>query len=209
MPTYKHDIVSFPNPTKRFLFVHIPRTGGRFFHENLKLNGFEDEARKNRWDSIDGIEYTHFHREYYEKYLDVEGIPHIAIVRNPIDRFFGASSFLKRMYGEDIQELMEDEMMFFSMLDNFPFPEAVNWYRPQVDFISEKTHIWKFEDGLDDNFAKWVSGILEVPFTIQNVPYRKLSYDESKKLERTDKLIDNVKKLCRRDIEQLYPELAT
>ena len=50
--------------------------------------------------------------------------------------------------------------------------------------------------------------VLEVPFRIVDVPYQKLSYDESNKLERTDKLIDNIRTICRKDIEQLYPELA-
>lgn len=209
MPTYIHDVISYPKPTKRLLFIHIPRTGGRFFHENLKLNGFHDEAGLNRWDSMDGVELTHFHRDLYEKYLDIEGIPHIAIVRNPINKFFSASSFFKRMYGEDIQELMEDEFMFFNMLNNFPLTESVNWFRPQSDFVSDKTHIWRFEDGLGKEFAEWVSDILKITFTIQDVPYRKLTYDESNKLERTDKLIDNVRKICTKDIEQFYPELAT
>ena len=126
--------------------MHIPRTAGRFLEENFKENGFELE-QDDIWKSVDGIELAHFHRELYEKYLDVEGIPHISIIRNPINRFFGASSWLKRMYGEDIQEAMEDPMMFSMMLDNFPLAEAVNWYRPQVDFISDKTHLWRFEDG--------------------------------------------------------------
>jgi len=202
MPVYKHK-----DTGTRFLFVHIPRTAGRFFQSNLNENGFKLEHDANG--SIEGIEVLHFHRELYEKYLDVEGIPHIAIIRNPIDRFFGASSFLKRMYGEDIQELMEDELYFFQMLENFPLTEAVNWYRSQLDFLSDKTHVWKFESGFGEDFSQWVSEILGVPFKSHDVPYKKLSYDESNKLTRTPKLLDNIRKLCSKDIEQLYPELAT
>ena len=44
---------------------------------------------------------------------------------------------------------------------------------------------------------------------VRDVPYEKLSTDESNKLDRTDKLIDNIRLLCRKDIEQFYPELAT
>ena len=199
MPTY--------NCGKRFLFVHIPRTAGRFLEENFKKNGFELE-HDYIWDSVDGIELAHFHRELYEKHLDVEGIPHIAIIRNPINRFFSASSWLKRMYGEDIQEAMEDPIMFSMMLNNFPLTEAVNWYRPQVDFISDKTYLWRFEDGFKEEFSEWVSNILGVSFRTHDVPYEKLSYDESNRLDRTDKLLDNIKFLYRKDIEQLYPDLA-
>ena len=112
------------------------------------------------------------------------------------------------MYGEDIQEAMEDPIMFSMMLNNFPLTEAVNWYRPQVDFISDKTYLWRFEDGFKEEFSEWVSNILGVSFRTHDVPYEKLSYDESNRLDRTDKLIDNIKFLYRKDIEQLYPELA-
>ena len=202
MPVYKHKELD-----SRFLFVHIPRTAGRFFQSNLEENNFQLEHNANG--SVDGIEVLHFHRDLYEKYLNVSDIPHISIIRNPIDRFFGASIFLKRMYGDDIQELVEDEAYFFSMLDNFPLTESVNWYRPQVDFISNKTHLWKYENGFGRDFSKWVSDILNVPFQVYDVPYKKLSSDESNKLRKTDKLIDNIRKLYRKDFEQLYPELAT
>ena len=41
MPTYKQSVVSYPNPTKRFLFVHIPRTAGRFVEQNLEAQGWD------------------------------------------------------------------------------------------------------------------------------------------------------------------------
>ena len=200
MPTYKH------LPTgKRFLFIHIPRTAGRFLEENFKYNGFQDEYEI--WNSIDGIEVAHFHRELYEKYLDVKRIPHITIVRNPIDRFFSASIFLKRIYGE-CQEEMEDVMMFYSMLDNFPLSQGINWFRSQLDFISEETNVWKFEDGFGIDFNNWMSQILGVEFQVKDVPYKELTTNESNKLERSAKLIDNITSLYRKDIEQLYPKLA-
>ena len=200
MPTYKH------LPTgKRFLFIHIPRTAGRFLEENFKYNGFQDEYEI--WNSIDGIEVAHFHRELYEKYLDVKGIPHITIIRNPIDRFFSASIFLKRIYGE-CQEEMEDVMMFYSMLDNFPLSQGINWFRSQLDFISEETNVWKFEDGFGIDFNNWMSQILGVEFQVKDVPYKELTTNESNKLERSAKLIDNITSLYRKDIEQLYPKLA-
>ena len=98
MPTYRQTVVTYPNPTKRFLFVHIPRTAGRFLEENFKENGFEPE--QILWKSVDGIEIAHFHNELYLKHFDDLGsIPHFTIVRNPIDRFMSCSIFLTRMYG--------------------------------------------------------------------------------------------------------------
>ena len=208
MPTYRQTVVTYPNPTKRFLFVHIPRTAGRFLEENFKENGFE--AEQILWKSVDGIEIAHFHNELYLKHFDDLGsIPHFTIVRNPIDRFMSCSIFLTRMYGEDIQEMMEDPMMFSSMLENFPLTQAVNWFRPQMDFITDDTNIWKFEDGFGSDFDEWLSEILGVQYKTKDVPYNELSTNETKKLEKTAKLVNNITALYRKDIEQLYPELAT
>ena len=208
MPTYRQTVVTYPNPTKRFLFVHIPRTAGRFLEENFKENGFE--AEQILWKSVDGIEIAHFHNELYLKHFDDLGsIPHFTIVRNPIDRFISCSIFLSRMYGEDIQEAMEDPIMFGSMLQNFPLTQAVNWFRPQMDFITDDTNIWKFEDGFGSDFDEWMSEILGVEYKTKDVPYNELSTNETKKLEKTAKLVNNITGLYRKDIEQLYPELAT
>ena len=208
MPTYRQTVVTYPNPTKRFLFVHIPRTAGRFLEENFKENGFE--AEQILWKSVDGIEIAHFHNELYLKHFDDLGsIPHFTIVRNPVDRFISCSIFLTRMYGEDIQEAMEDPIMFGSMLQNFPLTQAVNWFRPQMDFLTDDTNIWKFEDGFGSDFDEWVSEIVGVEYTTKDVPYEKLAYGETKKLEKTDKLVNNIMSLYRKDYEYLYPELAT
>ena len=161
---------------------------------------------------IEGSDIIHLHRELYEKHLDVEGITHIAVIRNPIDRFISASIFFKRMYGDDIQEAMEDPLMFGTMIQNFPLPDihtTPSWLRPQSDFLTEDTHIWRFEDGFKEEFGEWMSEILCVPFTVSDVPYKKLTTDETNKLTRSAKLIDNIRQFWREDIEQFYPELAT
>ena len=206
MPVYRHTIRNFPDPEKKFLFIHIPRTAGRFFTENIKLNNFELESQFI-WKSVDGIEPAHFHKELYENHFDVSDIPHIAVVRNPIDRFISTSIFLTRMYGDDIQEVMEDPMMFGMMLENFPLTEGANWFRPQMDFITSDTNLWKFEDGFYDDFDVWMSDILKIPFKTKNVEYKKLETDETDKLKRTDKLVDNIRQFCMKDIETFYPEL--
>ena len=201
MATYRH------TSGKRLHFIHIPRTGGRFIDKNLLVNGFKQEHSTQG--TIEGSDIIHLHRELYEKHLDVKGIPHIAIIRNPIDRFISSSIFLKRMYG-DIQEAMEDPMMFSTMIQNFPLPDEYttpSWLRPQSDFLTEDTHVWKFEDGFDADFDVWMSNLLEIPFKTRNVEYKKLETDESNKLERTAKLVDNIRQFCMKDIETFYPEL--
>ena len=210
---------------KRFLFVHIPRTAGRFVEQNLEAQGWEwekidekiklsrrhDSSKVRMYDSVEGIEIAHFHKEYYEKYLDVKDIPHVSIVRNPIDRFISASIWLTRLYGDDIQEAMEDPVSFNSMLFNFPMPESVNWYRPMVDFMSDKTEIWKFEDGMGTKFSNWISGIVGVDIKMdQYLEYRtdpRMREESSdSRLKKTDALIDNLRVFYRKDLNKFYQD---
>ena len=210
MATYKH------SSGKRFLFVHIPRTGGRFIEVNLEKNGWEVEPIDQygiphyQHSFIEDCEIAHFHRDLYEKYCDIEGIEQIAVVRNPIDKFFSASTYLITVYGKEIQEKLEDYDEMVSIIKNFPMSETLSWWRPQVDFITDTTHIWKFEDGLSTDFGDWLGGKLGVPFQIDKYAnYAMNRYEGSFKLDRTPKLIDNICKFWREDIEQFYPELAT
>lgn len=198
MPTYRHRETG-----KRFLYVHIPRTAGRFLEENILSNGFRCEQKKI-WKSVCNTEIAHFHKDLYSRYLDCHSIPHITVVRDPVDRFFSASIFLTRMYGDDIEQLLENENTFYSMIENFPLPEAVNWFRPQVDFIGELTHIWWYENKLEDDFSDWMSDILEVDFKIKDLEYPKLTTNEDRKVERRPRIVQNVKNLYRKDYEMLY-----
>ena len=89
MATFRH------LPTgKRFFFAHIPRTAGRFIETNLLVKNdftWDDDWVKfgiqKMYEVPDGIgiELGHFHRELYEKHLEVEGIPHVSVISNPID----------------------------------------------------------------------------------------------------------------------------
>jgi len=209
MATFKH-----VESGKRFLFVHIPRTAGRFVEWNLEDQGWvwdDKNVIDKMYKSVEGIELAHFHREFYEKYLDVKDIPHISIVRNPIDRFISASIWLTRLYGDDIQESMEDPMMFSSMIYNFPASESLNWYRPQVDFISDKTHVWKFEDGIGDEFSRWISGIVGVDIKMDKdlkyLKHPRMREDSvESRLKKTDALIHNLSIFYRKDFFKFYQD---
>ena len=94
-------------------------------------------------------------------------------------------------------------MYFYSLIQNYPLTEGVNWFRPQVDFISDQTHIWNFSDGFGEDFGEWISNILEIEFKIHNVPYGKLTTDETNRVKRTDRIIHNVKTFYRDDYSKL------
>ena len=204
MPTFRH-----LETGKKIFFAHIPRTAGRFVDANLLKNGFQwVEHDLNNGEGImsivNGLELAHYHREHYLKYLDVDGIPHFSIVRNPITRFISGSIYLKRLYGNDIQSTMEDPIMFPLMIQNIPYEQSWNWYRPQVDFLTDQTHVWKFEDGIGDEFALWLSEIVGVDLKFdQKATYGKAD-DEDNKLKRTPALEANIRSCYKKDFEVLY-----
>ena len=204
MPTFAHK-----DSGKKVFFAHIPRTAGRFVEANLLNNGFEwceshMDTGLGVMSVVHGCEIAHYHREHYQKYLNVENIPHFSIVRSPITKFISGSVYLKRAYGDDIQSVMEDPMMFSSMIQNLPFEEAWNWYRPQIDFLSNKTHVWKFEDKIGDEFVFWLSDIIGVNLKFDNnIKYPKSS-DEGNKLKNTPALEVNIRSCYSKDFEVLY-----
>ena len=74
--------------------------------------------------------------------------------------------------------------------------------------MSENTKIWKYEDGMGENFVNWLGNLIGVDLKFdEDIDYPK-SKDEGNKLDKTSHIIDNVKQLYRKDIEQFYPELA-
>ena len=212
MPTFTH------TPTeKKVFFAHIPRTAGRYVEANfLWRNNFTwDELPLDTGNGVmttlHGAEIAHWHKDIYEEHLNVKDIPNFSIIRNPIDRFISGSVYLKRLYGNDSQELFEDPNLFFSMIANIEAMDpsfSANWFMPQVEFMTDRTKIWKFEDSMGDNFVEWLGDLIGVKLKFdEDIEYPKAN-DEGNKLDKTPKLIDNVKQLYRKDIEQFYPELA-
>ena len=204
---------TFNNSRQRFFFIHIPRTAGRHFYELIKSNGFEQEENEN------DIVISHYDRESYEKCLNIKYLPHISIIRNPIDRFFGSSFLLRKTYGKNIDFMLENINDFYTLLDNFWVGDSLNgtlstdsidnmvkWFRPQSDYISPNTKIWKYEDGFGKNFADWISETLKINFKINDVTYPKLKINEDDKVDRNSRLIDNIKEYYKHDINKYYHE---
>ena len=186
MPTYRHK-----NTGKRFFFIHIPRTAGRFLQENFKLNEFEPEQIVWKW--IDGIEIAHFHRELYQKHLNIKDIKHVTIVRDPLQRYLS--------------------------LKTHNYPDSENWLRPQVDYVTEETNIWKFEDGFDEKFSTWLSEVLETQIKIQELEsdhtyndkghrlFLEYKHPNYKKIESTDEIVNHVKSFYQEDYKLWYNSL--
>lgn len=144
---------------KSFYFVHIPRTSGRYIDALIKntpsIISEYDQPGKN---FIRGRDALHLQYPLYESFLPTKDIPQITIVRNPIDRFASCIRVMHNMFGEDYNLLMsnEDDFKKFVWLQIDAFSFKNNWFLPQNRFISPKTKVWKYEDGIGDNFIKWV-----------------------------------------------------
>ena len=205
MPVLKHNSTG-----KRIYFIHIPRTAGRFVGGNLTMNGFELVGDNNKF--VDGVEIVHFHRKLYEKHLRVRGIPHFTIVRNPIDRFRSSFFNLKFMPGcgdgqvTNISAIMND---MDSLVNDI---RTYNWYRPMVDFVTQKTRVWRFEDGFGNDFFSWLSGVVGIDVNLKNTSYNPVGFGVNELTsshipDLPDEVIDHVTKFYHNDIEQFYPEL--
>ena len=193
----------------RFFFIHIPRTAGRFLIENFKENGYkiehhltrkvlkEEGVNKYLCERQDNIENGHAHCSHYNKWKNTKGLPSIAIVRNPVDKFFSSSFSLTKKFDQSYLENWVNFKRIFS-LQPFPF---FSWWLPQYDFISPRTKTWKYENGFGKNFCEWINNILPISFSIKTSVYIKQNYDQSSGLIKSKPLINNIKKFYHHDFQ--------
>ena len=193
----------------KFFFIHIPRTAGRFLVENFLKKGYsvehhltqerikEKEIPNYFWTPVDGVEIAHTHYSLYSKWKSIKDLPSIAVVRNPIDRFFSASGRMPSRF----QSSVENWTTFENFFSKAVLTHSHNWGRPQHEFVSPHTNIWKYEDGFGKNFCDWINNILPVDISITPQPTDKHSYD-GQKLIKTKPLIDNIKKFYHQDFEK-------
>jgi hypothetical protein len=165
----------FCKKNKSIFHIHIPRTGGRYINSIFKLNKFKP-YHNNFNTTVQGIEVPHLH---YPLYNFLEGVEdtenHFTIVRDPFERFKSAMKVIinSRSYPEEIYELIQNKSWLFEFLD---FEREVNSYkynffRPQCEFISNKTTIYRFEDGLGDNFLEWLNNTFDIYLKSMNFKY--------------------------------------
>ena len=87
-----------------------------------------------------------------------------------------------------------------------------NWYRPMVDFVTQKTRVWRFEDGFGNDFFSWLSGVVGIDVNLKNTSYNPVGFGVNELTsshipDLPDEVIDHVTKFYHNDIEQFYPEL--
>lgn len=117
-----------------------------------------------RSDTFMGIDVRFLHNPmYFELSDDFKNVDHrFAVVRDPYDRFISAlaCSCLSSEQNYNLPRVLkdlEDRDYFFKFMKIMreKIIYRTNFFRPMVEFITEDTKIYKFENGLYENFLNW------------------------------------------------------
>jgi len=186
----------------KLFYIHIPRTGGRFLYKMLSDQVKEKPNHEKYYKDIAG---PHLHYPLYNEYFNVKDMPHFTIVRNPFDRFkstlknhlWGYSHTIDFMFKNGFHDGMKE-------LNNSDGGYKNNWFKPQHEFVSKTTHIWKLEDGLGDNFIKWLwdKFNVKVKNNIKIGDYDKNGYDTVEVPNSINKYKPYIKKYYKKDFER-------
>jgi len=141
---------------QKILHVHIPRTGGRFIkelfkHSNYKIAFFEFDR------TFRGKEVAHLTFPEYEFFYDHANFKKFSVVRDPVDKFLSAINNYGKINNEKIEYILKTQNLFDEFINNTIYNDCSNYFVPQVNFLDYKTKIYKYEEGLNINFNKWLS----------------------------------------------------
>jgi hypothetical protein len=163
---------------KKLFFIHIPRTAGRYITYWFFRNGFDvfyneyDDKRNG------GYELPHLWHPYYNV-LPIEDAVHFTIVRNPVDRF--KSAIKEYIFYNNLEEDYFNDISYEKLVDVI-VDETTNtkssFYIPQFNFVTDKTLVWKYEDGLDDTFKRWVYNNMGIKLKPTEKSYDREEWDD-------------------------------
>jgi hypothetical protein len=180
---------------KNIYHIHIPRTGGRYVRNIFSENLF-NVYHNNFGILVNGIEAPHLHYPLYNLLDDVENAEHFAVVRDPFEKFKSTIQLVinGRQYPSEVYNLIRDKDWLFGFL-NYEKEVglyAPNAFRPQCEFISKHTKIYKFENGLNENIIKWLNNSFDIHLKNKNFSYPK---SPAEMLKNTSKIDNSIKPL--------------
>ncbi len=162
-------------------FVHIPRTGGRYITELFRSNNYN-----LNFDNFDATivikdrglaELPHLSYPHYTRLFKETNIKCFTVVRDPVTRF--ASHLQDKRV--DLENIFHNKDTFLEFVNTNAMSNMSNWYLPQVNFITKNTMLWKYENGLTQDFIDWLHKNFGFTFEKTNVDYQKSKdYDEGK-----------------------------
>jgi len=199
----------FTKKDKKIFHVHIPRTGGRYIKEVFLQNDYEI-CHDDYDQSIYGISIMHLHYPLYEMLEDVSSSKQFAIVRDPFTRFASAAHCMIKEWYSDMEDEIYSNLESKEGLWQFIEYHAItkrynaNWMRLQHEFISNKTLVYRYEDGLGKNFIDWFNQSFDE--TIDHKEYSYFGHPKElleNKIKENKKIESNVRLYYKDDYERL------
>jgi len=194
------------NGKKKIFFIHLPRNAGRYVQQLFLKNKYEishDNYSKEHYRC--GIEEGHLHYPLYDL-LPIKNLPVFAIIRNPFDRI--KKSLAQQLIRDETQlEFPLKEENFYNYIEDHRKYVSYhnNWYRPQYEFLSSNTKLWKFDWGFKDRFCNWLNGTFDLNIVLEkiNLDYDRCSLDTLSIPSHIEKYLEDlrpfVKKYYHRD----------
>lgn len=183
-------------------FIHIPRTGGRYISSLFEnSSNMECKYHKIHQHRFNGIDATHLHYPFYNLYLNVYDIPHIAVVRNPYDKFNSCISNMHKLHGFEYNKILTSYDCFVEFVNVEIYDQSYhnNWFLPQNKFISPKTHYWKYEWGFGEKFKRWVFDKTKIQIDLTQVEYERFDGESNQKYKLNRRVKSYVKKFYKED----------
>lgn len=131
--------------SKSVLFIHVPKTGGSSIEQSLRIMGCKCAFLYSSALGYAKCTPQHMHREIIEAFIPENFCDFtFSVVRNPWSRLLSEYKMRKDNAGLQFREWVE---ITFDRYQKNPYVYD-NHIRPQIDFITKSTKVFKFEDGL-------------------------------------------------------------
>lgn len=141
MPLYRHE-------ANVIFFVHIPKTGGASIEQALKMAGAAEALKFKRKRPYSKSTLQHMHASVYLEAVGANFADYsFTVIRNPFDRF--ASEYKMKVVDAGVSaDIHEWAVTNFTRFSEYPFTRD-NHIRPQVEFLSDRLEVFRFENGLE------------------------------------------------------------
>ena len=191
--------------------LHIPRSGGRYVSNNIVFSGhrcLNTRVFPLRYVSPTGnfqCEYMHFDYNMCIRYIDdFDKMKKFTVVRNHWERFNSAIKHCIPFLTKDGFNLkhLEDYNKFVWYMEEFEFnfeyktKGFINafsgWFRPNEDWLGDDVGVWRYENGLGQDFADWLYSHYHIEFNLENNMDPNLDSRGDGEIILSTKMIDNI-----------------
>jgi len=166
----------------RVYFVHIPRTGGRYLRELLSKNYNTKYKHTDTITNKKHLMHAHWHYPLYlkrQKEMKKDS-RFFAVIRDPFEKIMSQLKIEIRRENDLLNKLNNKDYFFDYVEDHRNiYSFSNNWYRPQIDFISQDTFLWHFSLGFENQFFSW----LEKNFKLKIKNKEKIEYKKYSELD--------------------------